>query len=204
VIDTTKPVDRTGNTFCGPLVVAAILGTSTGVVAAELANQRVANKGALSYGKVRRARGYKQGIVKGTHGPECFALLERHGFALEGVDVGMRYRRMRKARGRDTFVNANFTHWNVWPPLFAEDDDWYPATLVEREGLALWRVVVRKVFDSGTYIVQLPGHWAIAHDGKWCETYTRGEWVALRGAPSNRRKVLAAWRVTRAGGFANV
>jgi hypothetical protein len=40
VIDTTRPVDRTGNPYCGPLVVAAILGISAGAVAAEVLNMR--------------------------------------------------------------------------------------------------------------------------------------------------------------------
>jgi len=192
MIDTTKPVDRMGNSFCGPLVVAAIIGTSTGAVADMIKHGRAAKAFAVPVGRKRRP---KATVVRGTYENELFALLEAHGARIEPIDVGSRYIRIRGARGRDTFVNATFTRWaaSFLPPVLSTDE-WYPCTILEREALPLWRVAV--LFDTGTYIVNTPNHWAIASDGKWCETYTKGEWVPLRNAPGRNRKVLRAWRVS--------
>lgn len=193
MIDTTKPVDRTGNTFCGPLVVAAILGTSTGAVVAEIAAKRQATRGVrLSTGKLRRVRARTADAIRGTYDTELFALLESRGVKLEPVDVGARYRPHRKIRGRPCYVNTDGSRFSC--PLDL-GDDWLPWTLLEREVLPLWRAALR-LRDGATYIVHLPGHWAIVSGGKWCETYTRGEWLPLAAAPCRNRQVKAAWRVT--------
>jgi hypothetical protein len=193
-IDTARPVDRAGNAFCGPLVVAAILGTSTGNVATEVANLRCKLKGArMADGTIKRIRGRRADKVRGTYNSELFAVLESRGLLIESVPVGGRWVEIRKCRGRSTYVNGSFTRMarGGMPPW----GDWYPVTLITREGRSLW--MLRQLFASGTYIVQLPGHWALAHDGLWCETHTSGQWVDIRVAPKSSRKVLQAWKITQ-------
>lgn len=195
-IDTTKPVDRTGNIYCGPLVVAAILGTSTGNIAAEVARMRVANGGAVTTtGKVRRVRARTAEAIRGTHTGELEALLTRAGFSLVPVDVGARYHAHPKGRRGNGYVSSDGKRW-LCTQFLADGSRWLPWTLLEHRALPLWQAALR-LRDGGTYIVHLPGHWAIASDGKWCETHTQGQWVPLAAAPRGNRKVRAAWRVTR-------
>lgn len=198
MLDTTKPVDRTGNAFCGPLVVAAILGTSTGNVATEVANIRKRIGGAIiahnGAPKLKRVRARTGEAVRGTYDSELFAVLAAHGVRTEYVDVGARLRPHRKLRGRPCYVNADGTrfHCGNGPPILSTED-WYPWTYLQSEALPLWRVMLR--LQQGTYIVHLPRHWAVLSDGKWCETYTGGEWRDMRAVPGRNRKVNAAWRV---------
>jgi hypothetical protein len=186
-----QAVDRTGNNYCGPLVVAAIVGTSTGQVAAEVANMRQAIGGArLSNGKLRRVRGRTADKVRGTYDIELFAVLKLHGYEAAPIDVGNHYV---PELLRPVHVNAAGTRFcrNGIP----DAGDWLPWTIVRRTARPLWLVLPR--LTSGTYIIKTPGHWALARDGQWCETLTYGEWLPYCRAPQSNRKVLQAWRVTR-------
>jgi hypothetical protein len=191
MVDTSKPVDRTGNAYCGPLVCAAILGTSTGVVADTLATMRRSKDSAcVVNGRIRRM---PKG-VRGTFNLELFAILERNGFAIEPVDVGARYQRHHKTRHQThVYTDANFKAWYS-SDLF--NSALLPVTLLERTARPLWQCLA-VLGDGATYVVNTPGHWAIASGGKWCETFTNGAWVELRAAPKSSRKVINAWRVTR-------
>lgn len=192
-LDTSKPVDRTGNSFCGPLVVAAILGVSTGEVAAEVAAQRRKVKGVrLPSGRVLRARGRSADKVRATYHTEMLELLERHGYKTEVVDTGARLRRWK----HNVLVNENFTRWASKQPLLSAAV-WLPASMLKVVALSLWQA--RGKFTVGTFIIGTPGHWALISNGKWCETFTDGKWVDLRAAPCSNRHVIHAWRVTRAG-----
>jgi hypothetical protein len=188
---TDNPVNRDGNSFCGPLVVAAILGCSTGHVATLIARKRAQDKGVrLASGKLKNTRGKSADKIRGTYAVELFAILADHGITVEPVDVGARYE-----RAYTGYVNASVTRsvrGNT--PLFSTEQ-WYPWTMIRHLYRTLWLSVSK--FKSDTYIISTPGHWAIASDGKWAETFTRGEWVPLALAPKSRRKVLQAWRVIR-------
>lgn len=196
MIDTTKPVDRTGNKWCGPLVLAAIMGTSTGEVCEALAVERQLTRGVrLSNGKIKRVRGRTADTMRGTYDTELFALLERNGFVLESIDVGARYRPGRHS----TYVNDAGTRYaSPRPPIFTTET-WWPWTVLVRDCLPLWRWLLRVRNDNNAYIVHLPNHWAITARGMWCETHTKGDWIRAAQAPQGRRKVLKAWRVTRPG-----
>ena len=182
ILDTSKPVDRTGNSYCGPLVVGAILGTSTGYVAESVLRLRREGLGH------KRAR--KSGAIKGTYADELLRLLAQHGYRTEQIDIGARYRRRTY---RETLVNDSFTRWASREPLFSTET-WHPATLlrVAYPSLGMW---LRTLRTDATYIVHLPRHWAIASAGKWSETHTDGKWIDFRGAPGRARHVTAAYLV---------
>ena len=192
----TTTVDRTGNNFCGPLVVAAIVGTSTGQVAAEVANMRQAIGGArLSNGKLRRVRGRTADKVRGTYDTELFAVLLLHGFEATPIDVGNRYVPQFQ---RPVLVRADgklFARNGMAVVGVDGNAEWLPWTVLQRTARPLWQVLPR--LTSGTYIINTPGHWALARDGQWCETLTHGNWLPYARAPQSKRKVLKAWRVTR-------
>lgn len=196
MIDTTRPIDRTGNSYCGPLVLAGILGTSTGVIAAEVAKMRCEHKGArLSDGRVRRVRGRTAEAIRGTYDSELFGVLAAAGYRWEAIDVGARYVTHRKA-GPHAYVDSDFKQWQRGSVLFAlNPDHWHPCTLLERRARPLWQVATRLL--DGVFIVHLPNHWALCADGRWCETYTSGQWVPLRAAPKSYRRVLDAWRISK-------
>ena len=192
----TATVDRTGNNFCGPLVVAAIVGTSTGQVAAEVANMRQAIGGArLSNGKLRRVRGRTADKVRGTYDIELFAVLKLHGYEATPIDVGNRYVPQFQ---RPVLVRADgklFARNGMAVVGVDGNAEWLPWTVLQRTARPLWQVLPR--LTSGTYIINTPGHWALARDGQWCETLTHGNWLPYARAPQSKRKVLKAWRVTR-------
>lgn len=195
MIDTTRPVDRTGNNYCGPLVLAAICGTSTGEIVRDIADERARLGGVrLCNGNIKRVRGRTPDKVRGTYDSELFMVLNQHGCAVENVDVGARYRRQFACA---TFINENasrfakgFQPWDYAHP-------WSPCTMLVRDCRPLWLWLNR--LDNGVYIVHVPGHWAIAANGKWCETYTNGVWVDKRHAPKGNRKVIEAWKVIKPG-----
>jgi hypothetical protein len=186
-LNTSKPVDRTGNTYCGPLVVASILGTSTGVVAQRIESMRKARDPVT----IQRNGRPRRGAVRGTYHTELRAVLEREGFGLRETDVGARYRRDRKY----CYVNATCTRGANQLPMFAIPSEWHAVTWLKRQCPTLLNFLMHA--DNGTYIVNLPGHWAIVSNGQWCETHTRGEWVAKRAAPKQSRHVINAWQIER-------
>lgn len=72
-LDTTKKVDRTGNRYCGPLVIAAITGMSTADAAASL----------------RRITG-RTSAVKRVKNTELVATLSALGFVMRRIEVPKR------------------------------------------------------------------------------------------------------------------
>lgn len=186
-LDTSKPVDRTGNAYCGPLVVAAIMGTSTGDVASQVYAMRKAGESPRKMKRVPAA-------VKGTTGSELVRLLQARGYAVYDTDIGARYRPQDfRTYYADNDANKSYRTPN---PLVAITE--YP--------LAPWSLVRRVLptlgdwlrhTDGKTYIIHLPGHWALASGGKFTETYTRGAWVPFREAPSRNRHVTMAYLVTQ-------
>lgn len=179
-IDTTRPVDRTGNPWCGPLVVAAVLGTSTAQVVSELIPLRRARKVGRRIAKID--------TVRGTSIGELRAVLALHGRTLTPVDAGVRL--TRKYTG---FISPDGKRsCRVQPAFLCEP--WRPWSMLTWHYPALWQFLAR--YKVGTFIVQLPGHWALLHDGQWCETFTNGIWCDAHRAPKQRRKVQLAYLVS--------
>jgi hypothetical protein len=188
ILDTSKPVNRDGNTYCGPLVVAAIMGTNTGAVATAITGMRAARDPVTI---LRGRKAPRRGPIRGTYYSELCALLERSGFGVRSVDVGVRFQPDRKWG----YVNATCTRGARQLPMFANPSEWHAVTWLRAVYRPLWAFLSHA--DNGTYIVNTPGHWAIASGGQWCETYTRGEWVAKRAAPKQNRRVINAWQIER-------
>ena len=186
MIDTSRAVERTnGSSYCGPLVVAAILGTSTGTVESEIFALRRAGQS--------RKRARLGGVLRRTYEKELRAVLAAHGYRTETVDCGARLVRWRS----NVFTNDSFTRWYGREPLFSAET-LHPVSLLRPQYLSLWQWRCSRVIDrNATYVVNTPGHWALYSAGKWCETYTRGEWVDARVAPGSRRRVISTHLVTR-------
>lgn len=191
ILDTSKPVDRTGNTYCGPLVVGAILGTSTGIIAERIAGMRVA-RDPVTIPRGRKAP--RRGPIRGTYYTELCALLERAGYGLRPVDVGARYRRSNYVACYIDAEQKRMYRGGVTPAM-AQVLDLWAYTPLKRVCDSLGSFL--RGLDAGTYIVNTPGHWAIASGGLWCETYTGGAWCAKRAAPKQTRRVLNAWQIER-------
>lgn len=186
------PIDRTGNAYCGPLVVAAIIGISAGDAAARIAAHRVKVGGSvIRGGKLKRTRARTADKLRGTYEQELFDVLADAGYACTPVDCGARYRCTR----HHVLINADFTRFYHRDALF-HPGELLPVSLVKRTGRPLWQVL-HSLSRADTFIVNTPGHWAIARDGQWCETHTRGHWVDFRAAPSTSRQVLNVWRVDK-------
>ena len=77
IINRDRPVDRTGNSFCGPLVIAAILGTST-AEAAERVRRHVIRK-------------CYRNAVKGMYNEDLRYTLEVSGFAVYPLKIAKHY-----------------------------------------------------------------------------------------------------------------
>ena len=147
----------------------------------------------LANGKLRRVRGRTADKVRGTYDIELLAVLLLHGFEATPIDVGNRYV---PEFIRPVHVSADgkrFSRHGV--PILDKPENWLPWSIVRRTARPLWQVLPR--LTSGTYIINTPGHWALARDGQWCETLTYGNWLPYCRAPQSNRKVLQAWRVTR-------
>lgn len=94
-LETTKPVDRTGNRYCGPLVIAALAGFSTAEAAAAL----------------RRATG-RTHAVKSVSNTEVCCTLKALGYEMRRETV-KRERRMIHCfgRSREKWIGPTFAEW---------------------------------------------------------------------------------------------
>jgi len=93
-------IDRTGNRYCGPLVVAGILGTSTGDVAAQVASMRKRVGGVpLANGRIKRVRGRTgythQWRTASSLARLCMASVDSEAEAREAQALGWRTFRVR-------------------------------------------------------------------------------------------------------------
>jgi hypothetical protein len=182
-------------TYCGPLVVANILGTSSAEVNADIERMRAIAGGMVYRGSIiQRTRKTAKSAVRGTTQTELFALLQRAGYSFESVDVGARVFRYTQ---RTAFINNDNGKGYLTSDGLAPraPGNWLPFSPLKTRAAPLSLVLHR--FRSGTFIVETPSHWALARDGMWVETFTRGEWVPLSQAPKQRRVVLQAWRVAK-------
>lgn len=198
-------VDRDGNRYCGPLVLAALLGVST----AEAAEQ------------VRRHSNHT-GAVKGMHNHDLLKTLMANGFNPQPVELPMRYQGIRKPG--ETWENAlEFTSgysWTSWRTS-TENDKWAckPGTRIEciigrkdlealdpdnrsschnrvkRVGPTLAGFLKMRPNRAATYVVNITGHYVLVSGRKFVDTYTRGEWVSIAKCPHRRARVVKVWEL---------
>lgn len=158
-IDTTKPVSRAGNKFCGPLTIAAITDATPGE-AAELIFDCA--------DRSKRHRSLKSPAgVKGIYNTEMLAVLRGLGYRCfwESGIASATYIRFIGMTRRTVTDGAPYSSL-IWK--------------IKRRTL---RTFVAKLDPALTVVVQLRGHYILIHDGKLCDTYTNGAWVAFADAP---------------------
>ena len=194
---TRSNVDRTGNGFCGPLVLAAILGTSTARAAEQVRN--------LS--KRRRV------AVKGMWNSELLAVLRANGRTVTEVEVPRVY--IARRRPRETIANAmGWTDGRIfvkysekWP--YGKTGGFHMArhdlcadpsnscyTPVTHVGVTLAAWLPKRPDHTGTYVVVVANHYVLISGRKFVDTYTRGEWVSIGKAPHRRKRVHNVFQVT--------
>lgn len=181
-----QTIDQTGNGYCGPLVLAAIMGCTSAEAAA----------------RVRRVRGLK--VVKGTHMADLWQTLSAHGFRITAEKPNLRYVVDRRP-GKPSTPLTNYTV-EVRRPGFSGlttcfGGDGYPweaqYTPVKQVGPTLAEWMRAKRDPNAHYILEVTNHWVLVKGRKFVDTFTKGEWVFLRSAPHRRKRVRGIWRVEK-------
>jgi hypothetical protein len=187
---TRQSVDRDGNRYCGPLVIAALLGCSTAEAAA----------------KVRLATNSDRAI-KGMFNNEMLKTLVRvGGFDVRQLDVPKHYEARRRPgqRVEDTVEYVSNTWWRetpnckqAWRPPAGIDMGGSAMTPVKLVGCTLAAWLRQRPDRAGTYVINVTGHYVLVVGQKFVDTATRGEWVSIRKAPHRRTRVENVWQVRR-------
>lgn len=185
-------VDRTGNSYCGPLVLAAIMGCTS----AEAAN------------RVRAVRGLK--VVKGTLPQDLWCTLRAHGYRSYHEYVPQRYINARKPGKPGTSIDTvalqrcpQSTAYRVagvsmeWMPGSGGLNPVWgaPYTPIKLAGPTLAEWMRSKRDPDAYYVVGLSDHWVLVKGRKFIDTFTKGQWVFLRSAPHRRKRVRSVFRV---------
>lgn len=195
-----RSVDSTGNGFCGPMTLAAILGCTT----AEAAE------------RIRTATNQTRAI-KGTHTWEMEHTLAAAGCPmvkqplarayitdrLPGFPTGVwtDYAVYRRDRGGP--VNGLDARYDVRPSVnglrpYDCGTQWAaPFTQVKHVGPTLAAWMRQKRDPAAFYIIEVSHHWVLVRGRKFIDTATKGEWVFLRSAPHRRKRVINVWSVTK-------
>jgi hypothetical protein len=185
---THQNVVHDGNRYCGPLVIAALLGCTTAEAAA----------------KVRLATNI-DGAIKGMRNADMVKTLERvGGYTLTPMAFPMRYieqRRIGQPGGQLQFATNAWTlnvpgGIRLWRPP-SEGLHASPYTKVRRVGCTLAAWLRFRADKSATYVVNTTGHYVLVVGRKFVDTGTRGEWVGIGKAPRRRSRVENVWQVTR-------
>lgn len=195
-----------GNKYCGPMVLATIMGCSTAEAA-----ERVR----LDAGVYRRA-------IKGMHNNEIVRTLNRNGWRTDEIKDGMRLRYVAaRVPGRPTVqvdktmerrdhrradiksyvrfddAMARKPHMVTYLSGVSGSADWAaPYTPVKLVGstLAEWMRTSKRDPDA-YYIVQVTGHYVLVKGRKFIDNHTK-DWVFLRSAPWRRKRVEHVYKVT--------
>jgi hypothetical protein len=185
---TRKSVDRSGNRYCGPLVLAALLGGTSAEAAA----------------KVREAAGTDRAI-KGISNHEMLKTLAANGFRVAQLPVPKRYvaRRWIGERVEDTVEYVSNTWWKgpghsiqAWRPPADADMGGSAMTPVKLTGCTLAAWLRQRPDRAGTYVINVTGHYVLVVGRKFVDTQTRGEWVSIAKAPHRRTRVENVWQVS--------
>jgi hypothetical protein len=188
---TRSNVDRSGNSFCGPLVLAAILGTST----AEAAE------------KVRDVSMRRRGAVKGMYNSELLAVLRANGRTVTEMDVPRVYIARRRP-GESVADTVEYTNGDTWTHFvdgkanhvrvatYGADYANAAHTPVHRVGVTLAAWLPTRPDHTGTYVVVVANHYVLISGRKFVDTYTKGEWVSIGKAPHRRKRVHKIFQIT--------
>lgn len=182
-----RNVDQTGNGYCGPLVLAAIIGCTTAEAAALV---RVGN-GARS--------------VKGTNTSDLSFVLRTRGFRM--IEQRPQHHLVEdRIPGQPSGVPSFSTTWSSFTPSDRNANGRMecihtggPAcqfTALKSVGPTLAQWMRSKRNPDVFYIVELSGHWVLVRGRKFIDTATKGEWVFLRSAPHRRKRVKNVWMVS--------
>lgn len=190
---TRQNVVRDGNRYCGPLVLAALLGCTTAEAAA----------------KVRLATNSDRAI-KGMHNDEMVKTLVRvGGFDIRKLDVPKHYEARRRPGQRvedvveyctntwTRHVDGNPNKILLWRPNNDHSLGGSAMTPVKLVGCTLAAWLKQRPDRAGTYVINVTGHYVLVVGQKFVDTATRGEWVSIRKAPHRRTRVENVWQVRR-------
>lgn len=186
---TSRSVDRDGNRYCGPLVLAALLGCTTAEAAA----------------KVREATDTDRSI-KGMYSRELTATLAANGFTVAKLEVPKHYEPRRRIGQRvEDAVEYCTNTWTkyhdgkvlLWRPNNDHGLGGSAMTPVKLVGCTLAAWLRQRPNRAGTYVVNVTGHYVLVVGRKFVDTATRGEWVSIAKAPHRRTRVENVWQVSR-------
>ena len=181
IINRDRPVDRTGNSFCGPLVIAAILGKSTGEAAAEV--------------RWRVNRSCYRQAVKGMYTDDLVFVLQANGFACTKLPVRQSYVANRGNWGGQ-WMSHDWADFVMGTGGGMRDRaSPAPFTPVKRVGPTLASWLAERGDKAATYVIAFGDHFALVSGKKFVDTKTRGEWVNTGDAPWRRKRVQAVYRV---------
>lgn len=183
---THRNVSQEGNRYCGPLVLAALLGCTTAEAAA----------------KVRLATNSDRAI-KGMHNAEMVNTLVRvGGFNVEKLDVPKHYIEDRGFGQPSGVLSFSTRSWfkpgtNI---MWRDGEDGIAASpfiAIKRIGPTLAQWLRQRPDRAGTYVINVTGHYVLVVGRKFVDTKTGGEWVSIAKAPHRRTRVENVWKVTR-------
>jgi hypothetical protein len=188
---TRTTVDRSGNRYCGPLVLAALLGCTTAEAAA----------------KVRAACGHGH-TIKGMTNNELLKTLIAGGYSVTELNVSKHYVEARNPGEPSGVVNFRSNNWEIRMGATIQKGVrlWQPPegfnltsqfTPVKHVGPTLAAWLRTRPDKSATYIINVTGHYVLISGRKFVDTGTRGEWVNIGKAPHRRARVVKVWRVER-------
>lgn len=196
--------DMSGNRYCGPMVLATIMGLST----AEAAE------------KVRLANSHVGRAVKGMHNSDLLRTLNRNGYRTE-EQTGLRLRYVPDRRPGKPTVQVDKTvercdhgrrdiksyvrfddamarkpHMITYLTNVSGPTDWSaPYTPVKRVGPTLAEWMRSKRDPDAFYIVNVTNHYVLVRGRKFIDNHSK-EWVFLRSAPHRRKRVAHVFKVT--------
>jgi hypothetical protein len=182
---TRQSVTRDGNRYCGPLVIAALLGCSTAEAAAKV-----------------RASTDVLGAVKGMYNGDLIKTLEANGYKLTAVEVSKRYA-VSRGVGESVGDAIHYTRLTKvrrpdgsYRESINTNDNPAPFTPLKLVGETLASWLRNRKDKAGTYVINVTDHYVLVVGRKFVDTYTRGEWVPIGKAPHRRTRVARVWQVT--------
>lgn len=176
-------VDCSGNRYCGPLVMAAILGCTTAEATAKarLANDSREDYKGMSNGEViRTLRVYGRKVDEEPVPKACVAdrrIGEPKGVVTHGYDITETFK---DGRGVKCVVSIGRVQYCA----------------IKTQGVTFAAWLKQRKDKAGTYLVNVTGHYVLVSGRQFVDTHTRGEWVNIGKAPHRRCRVQRVWRIT--------